>query len=94
MQQHSLVLVRGGGAQDCPGVKYRLIRGALDLVGLSTSTMKSEVLFFHITDGGGTGRSGQPDHVEIQVRDEEAECCAEVGRRGDGGSTTLRCEAY
>ena len=32
MQQHSVVLVRGGRAPDCPGVKYHLVRGALDLV--------------------------------------------------------------
>lgn len=32
MQQHSVVLVRGGRAQDCPGVKYKLVRGAMDLV--------------------------------------------------------------
>lgn len=32
IQQHSVVLVRGGRAQDCPGVRYHLIRGALDLV--------------------------------------------------------------
>ena len=34
VQQHSVVLVRGGRAQDCPGVKYHLVRGALDLVSL------------------------------------------------------------
>lgn len=32
MQQHSVVLVRGGRAQDCPGVRYHLVRGAMDLV--------------------------------------------------------------
>jgi small subunit ribosomal protein S12 len=32
IQQHSVVLVRGGRSQDCPGVKYHLVRGALDLV--------------------------------------------------------------
>lgn len=32
MQQHSVVLVRGGRSQDCPGVKYHLVRGAFDLV--------------------------------------------------------------
>ncbi|KAF2103215.1 37S ribosomal protein S12, mitochondrial precursor [Rhizodiscina lignyota] len=31
VQQHSVVLVRGGRAQDCPGVKYHLVRGAMDL---------------------------------------------------------------
>ena len=32
IQQHSVVLVRGGRAQDCPGVRYHCVRGALDLV--------------------------------------------------------------
>lgn len=34
VQQHSVVMVRGGRAQDCPGVKYHLVRGALDLVSI------------------------------------------------------------
>ncbi|MCJ1252373.1 hypothetical protein MMC24_000179 [Lignoscripta atroalba] len=33
-QQHSVVLVRGGRSQDCPGVRYHLVRGALDLGGV------------------------------------------------------------
>jgi len=37
VQQHSVVLVRGGRSQDCPGVKYHLVRGALDLVCCSFS---------------------------------------------------------
>ncbi|KAH9897139.1 ribosomal protein S12 [Xylariomycetidae sp. FL2044] len=36
--QHSVVLVRGGRAQDCPGVRYRLVRGALDLHGVANRT--------------------------------------------------------
>lgn len=32
VQQHSVVLVRGGRSQDCPGVRYHLVRGAHDLV--------------------------------------------------------------
>lgn len=36
IQQHSVVLVRGGRAQDCPGVRYRLVRGALDLGGVGS----------------------------------------------------------
>jgi ribosomal protein S12 len=32
VQQHSVVMVRGGRSQDCPGVKYHLVRGAMDLV--------------------------------------------------------------
>ena len=44
MQQHSVVLVRGGRAQDCPGVKYHLVRGALDLVSFSKRHFKSVLL--------------------------------------------------
>ncbi|KAF1846721.1 ribosomal protein S12 [Cucurbitaria berberidis CBS 394.84] len=36
VQQHSVVMVRGGRAQDCPGVKYHLVRGALDLGGVGS----------------------------------------------------------
>lgn len=39
VQQHSVVMVRGGRAQDCPGVKYHLVRGALDLVRYSEIAM-------------------------------------------------------
>ncbi|KAI0008014.1 ribosomal protein S12 [Xylariaceae sp. FL0662B] len=35
IQQHSVVLVRGGRTQDCPGVRYHLVRGALDLGGVA-----------------------------------------------------------
>ncbi|KAJ5558256.1 hypothetical protein N7535_008470 [Penicillium sp. DV-2018c] len=36
IQQHSVVQVRGGRAQDCPGVKYTLVRGAMDLGGVGS----------------------------------------------------------
>ncbi|KAJ5218630.1 37S ribosomal protein S12 [Penicillium cinerascens] len=36
IQQHSVVQVRGGRAQDCPGVKYHLVRGAMDLGGVGS----------------------------------------------------------
>ena len=32
VQQHSVVLVRGGRTSDCPGVRYKCLRGARDLV--------------------------------------------------------------
>lgn len=34
IQEHSLVLIRGGRVKDLPGVKYRTIRGCLDLQGV------------------------------------------------------------
>ncbi|KAJ1913200.1 hypothetical protein IWQ60_009307 [Tieghemiomyces parasiticus] len=38
LQEHSVVLVRGGGVPDLPGVRYHLIRGALDLQGVPNRT--------------------------------------------------------
>jgi small subunit ribosomal protein S12 len=34
LQEHSVVLIRGGRVKDLPGVKYKLIRGVLDLQGV------------------------------------------------------------
>ena len=34
LQEHSVVLIRGGRVKDLPGVRYRVIRGALDTVGV------------------------------------------------------------
>lgn len=34
LQEHSVVLVRGGRVPDLPGVRYHLVRGALDLQGV------------------------------------------------------------
>ena len=35
LQEHSIVLVRGGRVKDCPGVRYHIIRGVLDSGGVS-----------------------------------------------------------
>lgn len=35
LQEHSVVLLRGGRVKDLPGVRYHIIRGALDTVGVS-----------------------------------------------------------
>ncbi len=34
LQEHSIVLVRGGRVKDLPGVKYHIVRGALDASGV------------------------------------------------------------
>lgn len=35
LQEHSVVLVRGGRVKDLPGVRYKIIRGALDAEGVA-----------------------------------------------------------
>lgn len=65
ISQHSVVLVRGGRAQDCPGVRYKLIRGAMDLVSLSS-----------VVEGIGLIWAAwcvDADDEQEQVWDEEAE---------------------
>ena len=34
LQEHSIVLIRGGRVKDLPGVRYHIIRGALDATGV------------------------------------------------------------
>jgi small subunit ribosomal protein S12 len=34
LQEHSIVLIRGGRVKDLPGVRYHVVRGALDAVGV------------------------------------------------------------
>ncbi|PWN88177.1 ribosomal protein S12 [Acaromyces ingoldii] len=38
LQEHSVVLMRGGRVQDVPGVRYHLVRGALDFGGVANRT--------------------------------------------------------
>jgi small subunit ribosomal protein S12 len=38
LQEHSIVLVRGGRVKDIPGVRYHVIRGTLDASGVSDRT--------------------------------------------------------
>lgn len=35
LQEHSIVLVRGGRVKDLPGVRYHIVRGALDTAGVA-----------------------------------------------------------
>ena len=38
LQEHSIVLVRGGRVKDLPGVRYHILRGALDTAGVDGRT--------------------------------------------------------
>jgi small subunit ribosomal protein S12 len=35
LQEHSIVMIRGGRVKDLPGVRYHIIRGTLDAVGVA-----------------------------------------------------------
>ena len=40
LQEHSIVLVRGGRVKDLPGVRYHIVRGALDTAGVKDRTQR------------------------------------------------------
>lgn len=35
LQEHSIVMIRGGRVKDLPGVRYHIVRGVLDTVGVA-----------------------------------------------------------
>lgn len=35
LQEHSIVLIRGGRVKDLPGVRYHIVRGSLDTAGVN-----------------------------------------------------------
>ncbi len=41
LQEHSIVLVRGGRVKDLPGVRYHIVRGKLDTTGVGNGRNKS-----------------------------------------------------
>lgn len=44
LQEHSVVLIRGGRVKDLPGVRYHIVRGALDAAGVA-NRMQSRSLY-------------------------------------------------
>ena len=41
LQEHSVVLVRGGRVKDLPGVRYHIVRGALDAAAVSKTASRA-----------------------------------------------------
>ena len=44
LQEHSMVLVRGGRVKDLPGVRYKIIRGSLDTQGVKNRKDRKSVV--------------------------------------------------
>ena len=43
LQEHSVVLIRGGRVKDLPGVRYHILRGTLDTQGVSSRKQRRSV---------------------------------------------------
>jgi len=91
IQQHSVVLVRGGRAQDCPGVRYKLVRGAMDLVSLSGCLSGTGLMY--------AAWCFDAHDEQEQVWDEEAEegvgelVGIRIRGRGTGQYISRRCQS-
>jgi small subunit ribosomal protein S12 len=55
LQEHSVVLVRGGRVKDLPGVRYHIVRGALDTMGVEGRQQSRSKYGAKVSEGkGGT----------------------------------------
>ena len=52
LQEHSVVLVRGGRVKDLPGVRYHIVRGALDTTGVSKRRQSRSLYGAKLPKGG------------------------------------------
>ena len=55
LQEHSIVLVRGGRVKDLPGVRYHIVRGALDASGVNQRRKSRSKYGAKMPQGGGAG---------------------------------------
>ena len=86
LQEHSVVLVRGGRVKDLPGVRYHIVRGALDSTGVENrKRARSNTAPSCRRD---KGAAGEPCRHEIRRRGEE---CPDgiVPRRRDRSRTPV-----
>jgi len=54
LQEHSIVLIRGGRVKDLPGVRYHIIRGVLDAAGVANRNQSRSKYGAKVPKGGGT----------------------------------------
>ncbi len=60
LSEHGIVLVRGGRVKDLPGVKYHLVRGKFDLLGVEGRKTSRSTYGTKLQKGGGAGAKAAP----------------------------------
>ncbi|MGC4001929.1 MAG: 30S ribosomal protein S12 [Pirellulales bacterium] len=66
LQEHSIVLVRGGRVRDLPGVRYHIVRGALDTQGVD-GRKQSRSLYGAKKAAAGKGGKGSGQGQEVII---------------------------
>jgi small subunit ribosomal protein S12 len=59
LQEHSIVLIRGGRVKDLPGVRYHVVRGALDSVGVANRKQSRSKYGAKRAKGGAAAATGK-----------------------------------
>jgi small subunit ribosomal protein S12 len=72
LQEHSIVLVRGGRVKDLPGVRYHIVRGSLDSLGVD-GRRRSRSKYGAKRPKGGSGAAAKPTGVEAKAQTGSAE---------------------
>jgi len=74
LQEHSVVLIRGGKVRDLPGVRYHIIRGALDTAGVAKHAgpfplrrQETQEVIFRQTGKGANPTSSEGTRMGRQV---------------------------
>jgi len=60
LQEHSIVLVRGGRVKDLPGVRYHIVRGTLDAAGVENRKQGRSLYGVKRPKGGASGKAAAP----------------------------------
>jgi small subunit ribosomal protein S12 len=59
LQEHSIVLIRGGRVKDLPGVRYHIVRGSLDASGVTGRNQSRSKYGTKKPKGGGSAAGGK-----------------------------------
>ena len=74
LQEHSVILIRGGRVKDLPGVRYHVVRGVLDTEGVQGRMQKRSRYGTKKAKAGKTSESGgAPESGEAEATEEKAE---------------------
>lgn len=80
LQEHSVVLVRGGRVSDCPGVKYKIVRGALGNDIMWFIVLNAVVTDYYLSHIYRLPRSCRKKDIKIQVRCEKTIVMTDINK--------------
>ena len=70
LQEHSIVLVRGGRVKDLPGVRYHIVRGTLDTAGVANRTQRRLIDFIPNISNASEPKSLKITQIDIIFNDQ------------------------